>query len=144
MPPGQPKRAAAAASKTRPTTLSEALQFEAIAATQRANEAQGLFSKAAAMLDTYQKEDEHTKWPLYMKKAFKAFCEDFETVAQQHFGAYIRGNPRPPAPYIAPVDSPKTPPTSIPALADSTDSITSRPRSASHSEPHTPPTSQLQ
>lgn len=137
MPARQPVRAAVTASTTRSTTLLEALQLEESAASVRATEAKQLYSPAATWFDEYRK-GETAALPPHMKAAFKAFCDDISFVARRHFEAYIRGYPRPPAPYMAPADEPATPPDSVPALPDST---ASRPRSASRSGLHSPPTS---
>lgn len=141
MPAGQPARAATPAKTTSisPSSLAEALQLEAAAATARANEAQELFSEAAGMLDAYQKEQGQAQWSPHMKKAFKAFREDFEAVAQRHFSAYIRGQSRPVAPFMADPFTAATPPVSSPVTQASTPS---RGRSASRSKTplHSPPT----
>lgn len=137
MPARQPVCAATTAKPTLPTTLHEAIQLATSAAATRASEAQRLYSKIADMLEEYRQEENKTL-PTHLRSAFKAFCDDFFAVTQRHIDAHVRGNPRPPPPYMASVDSPKTPPTSTPPLADST---VTRSRSASRPGPYSPPIS---
>lgn len=116
MPPRQPAPAAATATTMRPSTLQANLQLAAAAATTRASEAQQLYSSVADMLDAHRHGEPAKALPTHMKTAFKAFCDDMSAVAQRHFESYIRGSPRPPAPYMINIDTPKTPPYSAPSL----------------------------
>ena len=99
MPPGQSVNAAAPAETARTTPLPEALKLEAQAASKRVQEANTLYSRATKLLEGIQKEEDFTTLPLYMRKAFAAYYEDFSLVTRRHIGAYIRGLPKPPAPY---------------------------------------------
>lgn len=116
MPPRQPAPAVATVTAMRPATLQANLQLAAAAATTRASEAQQLFSSVADMLDAHRHGEPAKALPTHMKTAFKAFCDDMSVVAQRHFESYIRGSPRPPAPYMINIDTPKTPPDSAPSL----------------------------
>lgn len=138
MPAKQPARAATTAKPTLPTTLHEALELAAAAATTRATEAKELYTHATDMLDEHQHSEAVKAMPLHMKKAYKALSDDIALVTKRHFDAYIRGNPRPPAPYTVDPNTPATPPESVPELPASTPS---RGRSRSRSTPtHSPPT----
>lgn len=140
MPPRQPARAATTAKPTSPSSLHEALELAASAATTRAVEGKQLYMHAADMLDKHQLSDEIGALPAHMKRAFKAFSEDISLVAQRHFEAYIRGNPRPATPYTIDPNTPASPPESVPELPARTPT---RSRSGSRSTPsllHSPPT----
>lgn len=145
MPAKQPTRGASTAKTTSPSTLHEALQLAASAATTRASEATQLFAQAADMLDEHHDSDSAKALPLHMKKAFKAFNDDVALVAKRHFDAYIRGNPRPPTPYTVDPNTPVTPPDSVPELPTSTPSRgRSRTRSISSPRLYSPPTTYAQ
>jgi hypothetical protein len=139
MAPRQPAPAVAIVTAMRPATLEANLQLAAAAATTRASEAQQLFSSVANMLDAHRHGEPARALPTHMKTAFKAFCDDMSVVAQRHFESYIRGSPRPPAPYMINIDTPKTPPDSAPSLPSQPPS---RSRSQSHSRSHSISTSQ--
>lgn len=116
MPARQPTRVAATAKPMLPSTLSEALELVAAIATMRAAEGKQLYTHAADMLDEHHSSDEIKALPVHIKKAFKAFSEDIALVAKRHFDAYIRGNPRLPAPYMVDPNTPATPLDSVPKL----------------------------
>jgi hypothetical protein len=139
MPPRQPAPAVATAITMRPATLQANLQLATAAAATRASEAQQLYSSVAEMLDAHRHGEPAKALPTHMKTAFKAFCDDISVVAQRHFESYIRGSPRPPAPYMVNIDTPKTPPDSAPSLPSKPPS---RSRSQSRSRSHSLPTSQ--
>jgi hypothetical protein len=138
MPPRQPAPAVAPATM-RPATLQANLQLATAAAATRASEAQQLYSSVADMLDAHRHGEPAKALPTHMKTAFKAFCNDMSAVAQRHFESYIRGSPRPPAPYIINIDTPKTPPESAPSLPSQHPS-----RSHSYSQSSSQPSSYAQ
>ena len=143
MPPRQPASAVATAITMRPATLQANLQLAAAAATTRTSEAQQLYSSVADMLDAHRYGEPAMALPTHMKTAFKAFCDDISVVAQRHFESYIRGSPRPPAPYMINIDTPKTPPDSAPSLPSQPPSQPQS-RSRSQSIPTSQPSSYAQ
>lgn len=136
MPPKQHARAATTAKPTSPTTIHEALELAAAAATARAAEGKQLYTHAADLLDKHLQSDEMKTLPAHMRRAFKAFADDIALVATRHLDAYIRGNPLPPAPYTVDPTTPATPPDSVPDLPPSTPSR-SRSASRTRSSPQT-------
>ncbi|KAI0996690.1 hypothetical protein K3495_g11495 [Podosphaera aphanis] len=78
-------------------SLTETLLSTTSAADARNREATLMFQNIAAVLDEAISED--TALPQHLKKRFRDFVADLNSVARRHFECHVRGSPRPPKPY---------------------------------------------